>query len=221
MQVIRNSYLAKLITWILPVSVCGLLTLSLSSYFYIRKQTETLIIDAMTRSTQKSAEIVNQWLTTLLLEPEAIAETPEAKGINRSFEAIDQLNIDRYKALHGRYGSIFLDVYAADQNGAYHTVQPDGARFTFFKGSIADRPYFKSIMRGSPALITPPLVSRTTGVPTIFVVAPIKDDAGRPQGLIGVGVSLDYVKKVAQNLTVGRSGSGFVLARDGTFITPS
>ncbi len=73
-------------------------------------------------------------------------------------------------------------------------------------------------MSGGPTQITPPLISRTTGVPTVFMVSPILDEKNRPQGLIGAGISLKYIQQIAQELRAGTSGYGIITAKDGTFI---
>ena len=213
------SYRTKLLLWILPMLVTGLLALSLTAYYHIRTIIQAELTRSMLDATDKSAETIEHWLEAMLLEPETIAATPAALEINHDFTKIDQENINRYKLLHKKYGELFLDVYAADRTGAYHTVQCDEqGRFTLFRGDVGDRPYFKSIMAGGPSQITQPLVSRTTGNPTLFVVAPIKEGSGPPRGLIGAGLSLEYVKRVAGSLISGKGGYGFIIARDGTFI---
>ena len=213
------SYRTKLLLWILPILVAGLVTLSLSSYWYLHSVIDRELTTSTLASTGKSAETIEHWLGMILLEPETIAATPAALAINDNFALIDNQNIYRYKLLHKKYSEMFLDIYAADRAGHYHTVTSDAdGRFSFFRGDISDRGYFRSIMAGGPSQITQPLVSRTFGVPTIFVVAPIKDDQNQPLGLVGAGISLDYVRKIAESLTLGRTGYGFIIARDGTFI---
>ena len=73
-------------------------------------------------------------------------------------------------------------------------------------------------MSGGPTQITPPLVSRTTGIPTVFMVAPILDERRRPIGLVGAGISLSYIQKIVQGLRAGTTGYGIMVSRDGTFI---
>ena len=73
-------------------------------------------------------------------------------------------------------------------------------------------------MGGGPTQITPPLISRTTGMPTMFVVAPILDDREKPLGLVGAGISLTYIQQIVQELKAGRTGYGFIIASDGKYI---
>lgn len=153
-----------------------------------------------------------------MIEPETIAATPAAKQINEDFDAFDRQNINRHKILHKKYPDIFQDIYASNRYGEYHTVIKKDGTYSLFVGDIANRPYFLSIMAGGSTQITPPLISRTTGVPTIFMVAPILDNNNRPQGLVGAGISLQYIQKVAQELKAGKTGFGFIIGKDGTFI---
>lgn len=212
------SLRGKLFLWVMPILILGLLSLSLGAYWSINNLIVEELTKSMLLSTGKSAESINRWLATIMLEPETIASTPAAKHINRDFHALDLQNINRHKILHAKHPDIFQDIYAANSKGEYHTVRQQGEGYTLFIGDISNRDYFRSIMSGGPTQITPPLISRTTGIPTIFMVSPITDDEGRPQGLIGAGISLKYIQQIAEGLKAGRTGYGFIIAGEGTFI---
>jgi len=202
----------------MPIAILGLLSLSFVAYNYINIVIEKELSNSMLASVGKSAESINRWLATIMLEPETIASTPAAKRINEDFKAFDLQNINRHKILHEKHPDIFQDIYAANKKGEYHTVQQKGADYSIFVGDISNRPYFLSIMGGGPTQITPPLISRTTGIPTIFMVSPILDDQNQPQGLVGAGISLKYIQEIAKELKSGDTGYGFIIAMDGTFI---
>lgn len=202
----------------MPITVLGLLSFSFVAYKYINVVIEKELSNSMLMSVGKSAESINRWLVTLMIEPEIMASTPAAKRINQDFSALDRQNINRHKVLYEKYPDIFQDIYAANSKGEYHTVQQSGDEFSIFVGDIANRPYFSSIMAGNPTQITPPLISRTTGIPTIFMVSPILDDQDHPQGLIGAGISLKYIHKIARGLKAGDTGYGFIIAKDGAYI---
>lgn len=212
------SLRGKILLWIMPIAILGLLSLSFVAYRYVKSVIEEELSSSMLLSVGKSAESINRWLETIMLEPETIAATPAAKNINNDFATFDQQNINRYEILHSKHPDIFQDIYAANRNGEYHTVLKDENGYKIFVGDIANRPYFISIMSGGPTQITPPLISRTTGIPTIFMVSPILDDDNQPQGLIGAGISLKYIQQIAQELRGGKTGYGIIIARDGTFI---
>lgn len=202
----------------MPIILTGLVSVSSGAYFYFKNVIEKELTKSMLASVEKSAESINRWLGTIVLEPESIASTPAAKAINEDFAHLDEQNLYRHKILHANHPSIFLDIYAANANGEYHTIIKDGDNYTIFTGDISDRPYFQSIMAGGPTQITPPLISKTTGIPNVFMVSPIQDDDGRPLGLIGAGISLKYIQHIAEDLNTGDTGYGFIIANDGTYI---
>jgi PAS domain S-box-containing protein len=203
----------------MPIAILGLVSLSFVAYRFINTVIEKELSDSMLASVGKSAESINRWLATIMIEPETIASTPAAKRINEDFTAFDIQNINRHKILHEKHSDIFQDIYAANSKGEYHTVQQNGSEYSIFVGDIQNRPYFISIMAGGPTQITPPLISRTTGIPTIFMVSPIIDEHNRPQGLVGAGISLRYIQQIAEGLKAGKTGYGFIVASDGTFIS--
>ena len=212
------SLKGKILLWIMPITILGLLSLNFVAYKYINIVIERELSNSMLISVGKSAESINRWLETIMLEPETIASTPAAKLINEDFNKLDLQNINRHKNLHKKHPDIFQDIYAANSAGEYHTVLQNGNNYSLFTGNIANRPYFKSIMAGGHTQITPPLISRTTSIPTIFMVAPIFDEYNKPQGLIGAGISLKYIQQIAQGLKAGKTGYGFIVAQDGTYI---
>jgi len=212
------SLRAKLLLWLMPIILAGLVSVSSGAYFYFKHVIEEELSKSMLASVEKSAESINRWLATIVLEPETMASTPAAKGINDNFELLDEQNLYRHKILHANHSDIFLDIYAANSKGEYHTIIQDGDHYTIHKGNIKSRPYFQSIMAGGPTQLTPPLISKTTGIPTIFMVSPIHDDHGNPLGLIGAGISLGYIQHIAEDLKAGNSGYGFIIADDGTYI---
>ena len=142
------SLRAELLLWVMPIVVTGLLSLSFGAFWYIKNVIEDELSKSMLASVGKSAESINMWLATIMLEPETRAATPAAKGINQDFSLLDTQNINRHKFLHAKYPEIFLDIYAANRDGEYHTVLQRGDEFDIFVGDISNRPYFQSIMAG-------------------------------------------------------------------------
>ena len=117
-----NSLMGKILLWIMPIVIVGLLSLSFAAYKYINIVIEDELSNSMLVSVSKSAESINRWLATIMLEPETIASTPAAKRINDDFNAFDTQNINRHKILHEKHPDIFQDIYAANSKGEYHTI---------------------------------------------------------------------------------------------------
>lgn len=214
----RISYRDKLLLWVMPVLLLGLVALAAGAYWYSHKVVEEKLTQSMLATAEKAAAGLELWCRTLVVEPETIAATPAAKAINESFDRIDAQNLNRKKFLQAHYPDLFLDIYAANREGVYHSLYLEGTEGRIYVGNVWSREYFQSIMAGGGTQLTPPLLSRTTGKPTIFAVAPILDENDKPQGLVGAGISLGYVEKMAQSMRVGETGYGIIVAKDGTFI---
>ena len=214
----RISYRDKLLLWVMPVLLLGLVALAAGAYWYSYKVVEEKLTQSMLATAEKAAAGLELWCRTLVVEPETIAATPAAKAINESFDRIDAQNLNRKKFLQAHYPDLFLDIYAANREGVYHSLYLEGTEGRIYVGNVWSREYFQSIMAGGGTQLTPPLLSRTTGKPTIFAVAPILDENDKPQGLVGAGISLGYVEKMAQSMRVGETGYGIIVAKDGTFI---
>ena len=214
----RISYRDKLLLWVMPVLLLGLVALAAGAYWYSYKVVEEKLTQSMLATAEKAAAGLELWCRTLVVEPETIAATPAAKAINESFAQIDAQNLNRKKFLQAHYPDLFLDIYAANREGVYHSLYLEGTEGRIYVGNVWSREYFQSIMAGGGTQLTPPLLSRTTGKPTIFAVAPILDENDKPQGLVGAGISLGYVEKMAQSMRVGETGYGIIVAKDGTFI---
>jgi methyl-accepting chemotaxis protein len=213
-----KSLKIKLITKLLPMVVLGIAFITFIAYNYTSRFIKEEYSQQVLKTIIESSTNINTWLKGRLLEVESIASTPAAKNINRDFASTDKMNIDRFLYLTKKYPEEFADIYSANSNYEYHTVKNNDGVISLFKGSLKGRDYYESIMSGGPAQITPPLISRTTGLPTVFMVAPILDSSGKPQGLIGAGILLNYVQNVVTRLKLGKTGYGVCLAKNGQYI---
>ncbi len=221
MRIRLSSLKIKLLLWIMPLFILGMTSMSLAAFSYINSVIREELSGSRLKVINRSAELIDRWLKTLMLEPETIASTPAAKKINDSFEDFDIQNINRYIVLHEKYPDLFQDIYGSDRDGIYHTVLVDEAGISIFEGDINNRPYFISIMNGGPTQITPPLISRTTGILTVFIVAPILDENNQPAGLVGTGLSLKYMHQFVKELKSGESSYSFIFTHDGTIVAHS
>lgn len=82
--------------------------------------------------------------------------------------------------------------------------------------NLADRGYFRQAVASGQAMISPPVVSRTTGQPVVVMVVPLRDDAGALTGLVGATLSLarpNVLGRLAQ-ARVGETGYYTVSTRE-------
>jgi len=216
-----NATLNKKISFaVIPIVLLCLLLFGGTTYVYMSNLIRVDLSDNILKTVTEKSTVVDVWIKTHLLETESIAQTPQAKNINKGFDEIDALNRNRYLYLKQAYPNDYSDIYSANSQGAYHTIQEnkEDHSLTSFIGNVSSRGYFQSLMAGGPSLVTPPLVSKTTGKATIFMVAPITDDKGTPQGLVGAGIQLNFVSDTIKALGLKGKSYGIVLAQDGTII---
>ena len=204
---------------IIPVVFGCLLLFSATTYIYISKLIKVDLSDNILKTVEEKSNMVDVWIKTHLLEVESIAQTPAAKNINSGFDEIDAVNRNRYTYFKITYPADYSDIYSANNQGLFHTIKEkkDGSLFSF-EGNIKTREYFQSIMAGGPSQVTKPLISKGTGKPTIFMVAPIKSEKGVPQGLVGAGIPLNYITNAVNELNFGETSYGMAIAQDGTVI---
>ncbi|VFQ45941.1 methyl-accepting chemotaxis protein [Desulfoluna butyratoxydans] len=216
-----NATLNKKISFaVIPIVLLCLFVFGGTTYVYMSNLIRGDLSDNILKTVQEKSTVVDVWIKTHLIETESIAQTPQAKNINTGFDEIDALNRNRYLYLKKAYPNDYSDIYSANSQGVYHTIQQDknDQSLSSFVGNISSRGYFKDLMAGGPSFVTPPLISKTTGKATIFMVAPIADDRGTPQGLVGAGIQLNFVSETIDALGLTGKSYGIVLAQDGTII---
>lgn len=214
----RMDYRWKFCILFIPIIALSLIGASLLSYYETNRLIENELSKSMSATTAQAADNINTWLKTQIIEAESVASTVAAKSINDGFAPIDAHNLNRGKALRGKYPDIFVTFSATNRDGVMHvTTQKDNDWVTTVV-NVKERDYFKAIMAGGPPQITPPIIAKATGLTTIALSVPIKDDRNAPQGLIGMGITINMIKKITDNLKWGETGYGIMVAKDGTYI---
>nr|WP_314624943.1 response regulator [uncultured Janthinobacterium sp.] len=81
---------------------------------------------------------------------------------------------------------------------------------------VADRAYFQTVMRTKQAMITEPMLGKTSHLPIVQMVAPVLDRNGEVAGIV-IGVLRLYKDNMLGHLRtakVGKSGYYFILTRE-------
>ncbi len=104
----------------------------------------------------------------------------------------------------------------AEEQEYEYFATADGHYFTSLgsDGNIADRDYFKAVMAGADQFVTDALVSRITGLTSVFLAVPIKDGSGKTAGVVATALSLTTLSGIASDIKVG---DAFGTIIDGTF----
>lgn len=95
---------------------------------------------------------------------------------------------------------------------------PDGISYNDIGGTtnIADRSYFKAIMReGKEFYVDDPVISKTTGQPVIHITRAVKDRNGRTFAMLAGVVNVNIITKEISKVKIGEKGYAYLLASDG------
>ncbi|MGK5026834.1 response regulator [Janthinobacterium sp. RB2R34] len=109
--------------------------------------------------------------------------------------------------------ALFDDVLVLDTRGKLVSDVPELQERSAL--DVSDRPYFQTVMRTRKAMITEPMLGKTSGMPIVQMVAPVLDKNGEIAGLV-VGVLRLYKDNLLGDLRtakVGKNGYYFILTR--------
>jgi len=143
---------------------------------------------------------LDEILINALNSLELVASTPEAK--NGDWNGI----------------KAYLEGLEPGLPGVYFFVLPDGNYYTVTKDftnlNLSDRPYFKSLLSGTPVKGFP-MYSRSSGKKTTLVAAPIMTD-GKVSGALGISIFLDGLdERMNQALVLPANYTWYVLNPEG------
>jgi twitching motility protein PilJ len=118
--------------------------------------------------------------------------------------------LDSYVEAYGLYNS----VAAFDLNGNV-IAQSTGDTL----GNQRDRSYFQAALESDRAFISQPIISKSTGIRAIYLVAPIKDS--QSDRTIGVMTARMPVEKLQDLVTTGESQEAYILDAQGDIFVSS
>ena len=83
---------------------------------------------------------------------------------------------------------------------------------------VDDRPYFVAAMASNGFVVGEYTKSRISGLPSLPVAMPIRDDAGQPAGVLVAGIDLKWLEAVLQQRSFGRNDALTIADRNGVII---
>lgn len=81
-----------------------------------------------------------------------------------------------------------------------------------------DRPYYQAIMQTGEAVVSAPLISRSSGHPSIVIAEPITDDKQQIIGVLIADVELHAVTEIINNIRLGKAGYACLVDADGRLL---
>ncbi len=215
----KLSFKNKLIISIVPVIFLGMIMVGILSYIELNNVVGRDLGDQMLAKTEQAAFTIDEWLKGILTETETAAKSIEAMDVNKTFDGIDRLNLERFKYLDAKFPDVYTVLYASKENADYHGVGKKGGVLSVRSGNLSKRQYIKDVMKSGKSMYSKPLISTSTGKLNVYAVSPIKVN-DKTVGVMGSGISLSRFEKVTKlfNLNFGKSGYGIIIDNEGTIL---
>ena len=211
------SFKGKVLLFILPVTIVGLLILSGVSYQYVTSVLEKELIGGAQRETKEVALNIDAWLDARLLETQLAASNPAARNAVADPAAATQNSVYRLQLMQQKYPGVYDSVSWGyfDHSGVLWGQTAAGPK----EMAVGDKAWYKETMQGNKAaFMSSPVVSQATGKTIVNAISLIKDDSGKNIGMILAAIYVQAVADKVQNLKIGDSGYGILVSNDGTFV---
>jgi hypothetical protein len=148
---------------------------------------EKIIAENSRKNADLYSEFIGNWFKERMQEIEVYSNTSLIK-------TLDWNSIEPYLK---REVSDRLDIFdhfmVADSNGNYSTTLKRNV------GSANDRDYFKAAMEGR-AVVSNPVISKSTRKPVTVVAAPIMSSNGKVEGVMAGAINLIKLSRIIENL---------------------
>ena len=201
----RKSIKTKLTLIIVCFAVICCLLLGAITSFLNYKTSNDILSKAIVETTKQASETVSQKIINLENAAIQTGIIKEISDPNVSKEEKQNI-ITRQEKLYGLTLGHILDLEGIE----------------YFNGKdYSDRNYFKIAMSGK-SYMSSPIVSKTTGKPTMLVAAPIWENGVQGSKIVGVitfNVSKDFLTDIVSNIQIGENSYPYLLDKEGTTIT--
>lgn len=203
----RFSLTQKLLTAVaLPLLIVALI-LGLIVNQQLNHAISSMIDNASTHQVDARSDEISRWITGyrnwvgILAQDERLyADVPLSEHLGW---------LEKRHPTGGTIESLFFTDASGD------TLTHEGVRL-----DIAERSYFTTLVGDGTAdsLLTDPVVSMVSGLPTAIVAETVFDERGNRAGLLGITVSMAAVSDVTSSINVGDGSYGWLIDSRGTVI---
>lgn len=200
-----NSIKTKITVLVIAVLALSLSGLSFVNYFNARNIIIMNFEKDMTSLAKSYGEQVGLWLETRKAEIVTLANSHLIINAAGNREII----IPQLKTI-AESNPVYVMIFYSDIKGDYFTSLGGAS-------NVADRAYFKRAMRTGEAVISDPVISKTTGYQVIVVASPVKKD-GAVIGLIAGIIKVDDIEKMITSIKIGKTGYAYIIEGNGLII---
>jgi methyl-accepting chemotaxis protein len=216
--VLKNlSFKGKMLLFILPITILGLVVLSLVSYYFFQSVLDRELVNQTDKNVAEVSENIDGWLDARLLETQMVAINPTAKNIKNDPVAADKANEYRLKFMSEKvpntYDSVSWGYF--DNSGVLSGMAVTGPKMM----EVKTKAWYAETMTGKKkSFIAPPVISQATGKTIINCISLIQDNNNQNIGMVLAAVYVQAVEAKVKELNVGEKGYGMLIAQDGTFV---
>ncbi len=175
----------------LPVAL-GMTALTTFVGLTVAKDVRDTVLGMSALVVNARADEIGRWLQAYLITIRRTANSAEMKSGDA--ETMKRYMLSRQANLGPEQE---YELYAV-ADGSYLTSK--GAT-----GNILDRVYFKEIMGGKDEYVSDALVSRSTGVASVYLTAAIKDGGAKTIGVAAMPITLKTLSEIAGEVKVGEA----------------
>ena len=206
---------AKILMFVLPIVVVGLVILSGVIFTYMKSTFETQILESSMTNTKEVGEGVSAWLDKRMLETHQTASSYAAKTMNA--ELLNQNNVYRLKLMNQRYPGVYDSVSWGPFDGSGNLYGQTANGFKEMHNQ--EKAWYKQTMTGqNESFMSSPVISQATGKIIVNSIALAKNDAGQPVGMILAAIYVQSVIDEVQELKLGNDGFSLLVSKEGTYI---
>ena len=194
----RTTILAR----ILRLSIISIIVVAVVLMLLVNTQLSSFLTDNYKEQAASNASLyaatIGQW--TDLIKQQIENQAYEEAFIDTSLS----MDVRKEKLAAAASTTEFKDFSIADQNGK-----------TYSDTDISERDYFINALNGT-TYISSPVVRKTDGSLTIMVGSKMK--TGYKDTVIYGGLDVDFFSELVNDITLGESGMGFIVDKEGTII---
>ncbi|WP_427338395.1 methyl-accepting chemotaxis protein [Caloranaerobacter sp. DY30410] len=194
----------KLILIIIALVFLSSTTSGLISYF---NQKEA-ILNELEDTSNHLAKILSNQIETFLYEKIKLLESiSNLEGITSLDKDSQTKILESIKAKQPDFSLLFV----TNLKG-YQIARSDGR--TFYS-DLSKRQYIKDVKEKKKTVISDILISKTTARPSLAIATPIFDNNNKMIAILGAFVDLSSIEKFRKEITIGKTGFGFVVDSEG------
>ncbi len=202
----KRSIMLKILLMILTICLLESLLFTAMSESFTDRTLKRIITENSMKNAELYSEYIGSWFAERMQEIEVYANSPLIK-------TMDWNNIEPYLKSEITEKLVVYDHFMiADVNGNYNNTLRRNV------GNASDREYFKTAMNGKK-VVSNPVISRTNGKPVTIIAAPIINNDGKIEGVMGGAINLVKLSRIIDNLKYNYPNSySYIVDKKGLII---